>query len=150
MFYEDLAGGRTVPGRIINRTAENLSKLRTQGETVYGPQFVLANSENRTDWRRTGVIAEAPYFGGHDALDGAMMRVSQADMYDASHNPWPNNGVWDQPNAGVAAAALIRLSPSTSAHAGKQMPNTPGGPTMLFATPPVFSYQTIPIRAVGA
>lgn len=149
MFTEDMHGGRTVPDRIMNRNPDNLSKLRTQGVTVFGPQLVLANSERGTNFHRTHIDTPGPYFGGHDELGGRLMHVSQADMYDASHNPFPNNGVWDVPNAGVAAASLIRLAPTTSAHPGKQAPNTPGGPVMLFTTPPVFTYQTTPIRAVG-
>jgi hypothetical protein len=89
-----------------------------------------------------------PTFGDHDGLSGRLMAVAQADTYDTSQNPWPACGVWDQPGAGIAASELIRLAPTTSAHMGLAQA-TGAGPTMVFQAPPVFSYQSKPIYAVG-
>ena len=86
---------------------------------------------------------------GYDGLGGALMRVPQADFYNSEPNPWPANGVFDQPNAWHAIIPHIRLEPSTSAHPGAQA-NGQIGPSMLFHAPPVFSMQTRPILALGA
>lgn len=93
-------------------------------------------------------IDPTPSFGEHDALAGAIMKVSQADFYNSAVGAWPRAGVWDVPGAGVAAGGIPRLAPSTSAHPGLNM-STGAGPTMVFVAPPVFSVQSRPIYAVG-
>ena len=77
------------------------------------------------------------------------MRSAQADYYNSEPCPFPANGVWDQPGAGLAAAGgFLRLAPTTSAHPG--LTNSSGaGPTMIFTAPPVFTFQTTPIIASG-
>ncbi len=109
-----------------------------------------AGTTNPSDGFRARAMASLPrrpVFGHHDGL-GRLMAVAQADTYDSSRNPWPANGVWDQPGAAIAASELVRLQPTTSAHPGLAMA-TGAGPTMLFVTPPVFTVQTKPIYAVG-
>jgi hypothetical protein len=89
-------------------------------------------------------------FGDHDALQGRLMAVSQADLYDSQGN-WMNgnpSGVYDQPNAQIGILPLIRLQPSTSAHPGLAAA-TGAGPQMIYRTPPSFSAQTTPIYALG-
>lgn len=116
---------------------------------VYAPQEQPPNMEVMTQWSPYGDFTPAPYYGGHDPLSEAgdgLMHVPQADLYDVSPNPWPNNGQFDRPN--FFPALLLRLKPGTSAHPGFSMPTHPG-PTMLFHAPPIFSVQTVPIPAVG-
>lgn len=106
--------------------------------------------EEGTDWSPYGTREKEPYFGGYDGLSGRLMAVPQADTYDASPNPWPNNGQFDRPNSiGLAAWAIPRLRPHTSGHKGFSEPTRRGDPTALFNAPPVFSEQTTPIPAVG-
>lgn len=109
----------------------------------YGAAKIIPNSEVPTQWSPYGEFIPTPY---RKDMPGSMMAVAQAEMYDASPNPWPNNGQFDHPNGFFAA--LIRLKPHTSAHPGKSL-STGGGPTMYFHAPPVFSMQTKPIPAVG-
>jgi hypothetical protein len=87
-------------------------------------------------------------FGEHDGLQGALMRVAQADTWNAAPNPWPAAGTWEQPGGPIAASRITRLQPTTSAHFGLSSA-TGAGPTMLFVTPPVFTVQTRPILATG-
>lgn len=104
--------------------------------------------ETATQWSPFGQFNPTPFRGGWDELSQegrGMMANPQATLYDASPNPWPNNGQFDRPNGIVA---LIRLQPHTSAHPGKTMP-TGAGPAMLFRAPPVFTLQTQPVPAVG-
>jgi hypothetical protein len=89
-----------------------------------------------------------PTFGRHDGLGGRLMEVAQADMYGSFVQPWNRSGAWDQPGAGIAAAGIVRLAPSTSAHHGLAQATGPG-PTMIFTAPPVFSVQSVPIWALG-
>lgn len=111
----------------------------------YGPAELEPNMETPTRWTPFGTFVPRPYFGGHDGLDGRLMHVPQADLYDSARGPWPRSGVDDQPNA---AFHLIRLQPHTSAHPGLSLAST-YGPTMVFHTPPVWGTQTTPIWAVG-
>jgi hypothetical protein len=90
----------------------------------------------------------APYAARWDGLGGELMDVPQADLYDSSRNPWPGNGVYDQPSALIGLLGLLRLQPTTSAHPGATLPPD-YSPTTLFHAPPVFSLQTKPILAVG-
>ncbi len=89
-----------------------------------------------------------PVFGTHDALGGQLMRVAQSDGFNSAVGPWPRAGVHDEPGAGIAASAITRLAPSTSAHPGLTLA-TGAGPTMVYIAPPVFSVQSRPIYAVG-
>lgn len=109
----------------------------------YGAAEIMPGTETPTQWSPYGEFIPHPYLKD---MPGSLMAVAQAEMYDASPNPWPNNGQWDRP--GGFFADLIRLKPHTSAHPGKSMPVGPG-PTMYFHAPPVFSLQTKPIPAVG-
>lgn len=109
----------------------------------YGAAKIMESTENPTQWTPYGTLEAHPYLVD---MPRSLMAVAQAEMYDASPNPWPNNGQFDHPNGFFTA--LLRLRPSTSAHPGKSM-STGGGPTMLFHAPPVFSMQTKPIPAVG-
>lgn len=118
---------------------------------AHGPARVVPDSEEMTQWSAYGLFKPTPYYGGHDELSQegrGMMHVPQAALYDASPNPWPNNGQFDRPNNIGLVGAILRLRPTTSAHLGFSMP-TGGGPTMLFHAPPVFSMQSKPIPAVG-
>ena len=118
-----------------------------RSRAVYGPARITPNMETPTDWSPWGTFVPHPYSGQHDGLRGALMRVSQADTYDASPNPWPANGVDDQPNARFD---VLRLLPSTSAHPGWSLPSLAPSPAMVFQAPPIFGLQTVPIPAVGA
>lgn len=110
---------------------------------------LLQNSEVMTQWSPYGTLNARPYFGGYDGLGGRMMHVVKADLYDASPNPWPNNGQYDRPNGLFAVfQGLMLKKRETSAHPGFSMPTMPS-PNMLFHAPPVFSLQTTPIPAVG-
>lgn len=116
-----------------------------RSRAVYAPQRQPFNLEVGTTWTQWGTFTPHPYFGEHDALRGAMMKVPQADLYDASPNPFPANGVDDQPNA---AFHLLHLAPTTSAHPGNTIFVGPT-PLMAYQSPPTFGQQTIPIEAVG-
>lgn len=90
-----------------------------------------------------------PSFGEHDGLQGALMRVAQADLYMSSDGRFPRAGTWEEPGGPIAAAGIgLRLAPSTSAHPGLAT-STGAGPTMVFVAPPVFSVQTKPVYALG-
>lgn len=138
---EDLA---TRP--IINRAPDTMPDNLPLSVTVFRPAKLLPDSETPSQWSPYGVFYSHPYFGGHDGLQGRLMHVAQADMYDPSANPFPASGQFDRPNG--FWSGLIRLRPHTSAHPGKTMPAHPG-PTMLFHAPPPFGLQTKPIPAVG-
>lgn len=117
---------------------------------TYGPAEIIPDTETQTQWSPYGLFVSDPYFGGHDALSQeghGVMHVPQADLYDASPNPWPNNGQFDRPNS--IFVGLLRLEPTTSAHPGFSMSTKKGDPTSLFRTPPIFGIQTKPIPAVG-
>lgn len=116
---------------------------------VYAPAELPPNMEVMTQWSPYGTLYAQPYEGGHDPLSQAghgLMQVPQADLYDTSPNPFPNNGQYDRPN--FFPALLLRLKPTTSGHKGFSQPTHPG-PTMLFHAPPIFSVQTTPIPAMG-
>ena len=116
---------------------------------VNQPAAILENSEQGNNWTPHGLHRPAPYIGGHDGLEGRMMHVSHADLYDSSPNPWPNNGQYDRPNSIGLLGALLRLAPHTSAHPGFTMGTKRGDPTSLFNAPPAFGTQTVPIPALG-
>jgi hypothetical protein len=112
----------------------------------YGPQAQPPNMETKTGWNPYGgIIPREPYFGGYDGLGGRLMHVPQADLYNTAPNPWPANGVDDQPNARFD---IMHMPPSTSAHPGWSIPTGPS-PAMIFHAPPIFGVQTVPIPAFG-
>lgn len=122
---------------------------------VYGPAGIPMAMENPgTTLPSDGFSARPNYitvdvsFGDHDGLGGALMAVSQADLYYAIPQPFPRAGTWEEPGGPIAASMLPRLAPSTSAHPGLAQATGPG-PTMIFTAPPVFSAQTRPIYALG-
>lgn len=111
-------------------------------------QPLQPNMEVMSQWSPRGTFYPSPYPApAPDEFGGAINRQQRSGLYDASPNPWPNNGQMDRPNWSLGA--ILRLKPKTSAHKGFSNPTGPG-PTMLFKAPPVFTYQTTPIRAVGA
>ena len=136
---------------IINRAPDTHPDNVPLSVPEHGAAGLDPASESMTQWSPYGIFRPAPYVGGWDELsqDGrGLMQVPQAGLYDASPNPWPNNGQFDRPNSIGITVAILRLRPHTSAHPGFSQPTGPG-PTMLFRAPPVFSIQTQPIPAVG-
>ncbi len=116
-----------------------------RSRAVYGPAALEPNMETPTQWSPYGGYVPTPYVGGWDGLRGRLMHVSQADTYDVSPNPFPANGVNDQPNAMVIP---FDAGHESSIHPGLANPTGPG-PSMRFVAPPIFGLQTIPIQAVG-
>lgn len=113
----------------------------------YGPEKLQPDMGAPAGWNPyAGLVESTPYRGGWDGLHGRLMHVPQADMYNASPNPWPANGVDDQPNV---FPGILRLSPSTSAHPGFSLPSLAPSPAMIFQPPPIFGLQTVPIPAMG-
>lgn len=140
---------RQAPERENNR-APWPTHPRPRSRAVYGPAGRLPNAETPTHWSPYSFTVPTPYLlRGHDGLSGALMSVEQADLYDASPNPFPANGVWDEPNAWHGVMGLLRLPPHTSAHPGLTLVSDPPTPTMLFQAPPIFGLQTVPIAAMG-
>lgn len=113
---------------------------------VYGPAEITPQTEATTQWSPFSFTVAQPYRGGWDALGGRLMHVPQADTFFVGDNPWPANGVDDQPNV---LYSLLRLDPHTSAHPGFTLPMNAPGPAMVFNPPPVFGLQTQPIFAFG-
>jgi hypothetical protein len=133
---------------IMNRQPHSCPNNVPRSIPVEQAAMLAPDTETMTQWSAFGIFRPEPFRGGYDelSLEGrGMMANPQATLYDASPNPWPNNGQYDRPNAGMA---IVRLKPHTSAHAGFAMP-TGAGPTMLFRAPPVFTLQTQPVPAVG-
>lgn len=123
---------------------------------VYGPAMLPLGMENPGSTIPSDGFSARPSFvhvdvsfGDHDGLEGRLMAVAQADMYNSDPNPFPAAGVYDVPGAWHAVMPLLRLQPTTSAHMGLSNPASGGGPAMLFHAPPVFGVQTTPIYAVG-
>jgi hypothetical protein len=122
---------------------------------VYLPEERQPDMGAPSRWTPFGIMqpayepgTRAPFAGRWDGLGGRLMDVPQADFYNSEPNPFPANGVYDQPSAGIGVIGLLRLQPTTSAHPGASLASKEG-PTMLFHAPPVFSMQTKPILAVG-
>lgn len=135
---------------IINPAPDTHPDEVPRSVTVFEPAMILPETEETTEWSPYYFAVARPYFGGWDELSqkgNGVMHVPQADMYDPSANPWPNNGQWDRPNP--VGLQLLRLKPTTSAHAGFSMTTKRGDPTSLFRTPPIFGLQTKPVPAVG-
>ena len=145
MFY-----GQNAPN-IVNRAPDTMQNNLPRSRAVYGPALRQPAMENPSRWTPYGTFQPEPYlFEGHDGLRGALMSVEQADLYDASPNPFPNNGVFDHPGAAIAAVdGLLRLQPTTSAHPGHALPSGNASPTMVFHAPPANALQTMPIFALG-
>lgn len=143
---EDLAT-RPIANRAPDTHPDNVPLSIAQ----YGPAAILEDSETATQWSPYFQAIARPYFGGWDELSrhgNGIMHVAQADTYDASPNPWPNNGQFDHPGS-IAMVGIMRLRPHTSAHPGATMSTKRGDPTSLFRVPPIFSMQTTPVSAVG-
>lgn len=132
---------------IINRAPNTHPNEVPRSRTVDRAAMLIPDTETASEWTPYGTFYPEVYRGGYDGLDGRLMQVAQAGIYDPSANAWPNNAQWDRPNGFFAN--LLRLKPDTSAHPGKTMPAAAPGPTMLYKAPPIFSVQTQPIIAVG-
>lgn len=127
----------------------------TRSYTVYAPEERQPDMGAPNRWTPFGVFQ--PHYDGNgraalagrwDGLRGMLMDTPQADFLNSQPNPWPANGVYDEPNAAIGILPMVRLQPTTSAHPGAQI--TGGiGPSMLFHAPPVFGMQTKPILALG-
>lgn len=123
---------------------------------VYGPAGIPMGMENPGTTQPSdgfsayppNLTAPYPTFGRHDGLGGRLMEVSQADMYTSPPQPFPRAGTWEEPGGPIAASMMVRLAPTTSAHAGLAM-STGAGPAMVFVAPPVFTVQSKPIYALG-
>jgi len=148
---------------IIERNPWGAGEPFPRSETVFRPGILPTTEpgavgyEEMTQWSPFGTFYPAPQFDGWDPLSQVkhgVMHVPQADLYDASPNPWPNNGQFDHPNK-VALEAIPMLAQrggiprETSAHPGFMQPTAKGDPSSLFHAPPVFSVQQRPIPAVG-
>lgn len=148
---EDLA---TRP--IMNRNPDSRPNWTPLSVPTYEPMILDGDAdwEVGTNWTPyTGHVHPEIFWFGWDPLSlnrgHGLMHVAQADLYDASPNPWPNNGQFDHPNSlALSPAAIPRIPRESSAHHGFMQP-TGGGPTMLFHAPPIFGLQTKPIPAVG-
>lgn len=124
---------------------------------VYQPGMIAPSNENPGSTLPSDGFSAVPNFvavnvsfGDHDALDGRLMAVAQADSYNSAVGPFPRAGTYEEPGAATAVLQMMRLAPTTSAHPGLSLGMGGGpGPTMLFQAPPVFSVQTRPIYATG-
>lgn len=133
------------PWPAIPRPLSNFyTEVQDQDVTVDGNDGRRYPDPPPTQWSPYGTFESIPYFKEPPA---SAMKIRRTDFYDASPNPFPNNGQWDKPNGYFAS--LLRLKPHTSAHPGKNLDASAPGPTMYFKAPPVFSMQTKPIPAVG-
>lgn len=156
-----MPGYRQNQPNVVNRAPDSQRPgARLPAYPVYSPAMVLQDSETPTRWTPFGTFVPAlssitPGGGRasaaqrHDGLDGRLMDVPQADTYNAAPNPFPANGVADDPMMYTAIARLIRLRPTTSAHPGASLTSGEASPAMVFHAPPVFGLQTRPIVAVG-
>lgn len=149
-----MAGYRQNAPNVVNR-APDTQREGTRSATIFAPQMLQPDMGAPTRWTPFGIFSpQIP--GGRasaakrwDGLQGALMDVPQADFLDASRNPFPANGVADDPMMVQAIAKQIRLKPTTSAHPGLSLSSGEASPTMVFHAPPVFGLQTKPIYAVG-
>lgn len=133
------------PDRIINRNPGMTSTQYPRSMSLRSrAQIVQSNSETGTNWTPYGMFVTHPY---EVPMPSSMMAQANAHMLNSAQGIWPAGGQADVPN-GQQAGPLIRLKPSTSAHPGFTNP-TGANPTMVFFSPPVFSYQTRPIYATG-
>lgn len=126
----------TIPRPISNFYSESQQQPLIEGAFEDPPP---------TQWSPFGMFQSMPFIKRGKGVVGSAT-IRKTDFYDASPNPWPNNGQFDHPNGYFAQ--LIRLRTHTSAHPGANL-TTGGGPTMYFKAPPIFSMQTKPIAAVG-
>jgi len=140
-----LMGSPLLHERIINRNPQKSTQYSRALANEGGPQVRGMGDERGQDWSPYGVRATHPFRLG---LPRSLMGVEQATgFYQSAVGLWPANGQADYPN-GQQAGALIRLDPSTSAHAGYMNPTGPN-PNMVFISPPIFGFQTKPIYATG-
>ncbi len=150
-FYRQNAGN--IPPR--NGTAP-CKNAYPYSETVYGPAMIPMGMTNAGTTEPSSGFQAAPQntlfnrptFGRWDGLAGRLMEVSQADTYTSPPQPFPRAGTWEEPGGPIAASMMVRLAPTTSAHAGLTQA-TGAGPAMLFVAPPVFTVQSKPIYALG-
>ena len=136
------------PGRIMNRNPQHSTQYSRSLANEGGPQvrgLGGGGDESGQDWTPYGIRATHPY---RKPMPYSMMSVEQATgFYQSSVGMWPANGQADYPN-GRQEAGRVHLDPSGSAHLGYMNPTGPN-PNMVFISPPVFAYTTIPIYATG-
>jgi hypothetical protein len=133
------------PDRIMNRNPGMVSTQYSRSRAVQSrPQVLPEANETGTNWTPYGMFVTHPY---EVPMPYSLMSQAQAHLYDSAVGMWPAAAQADYPN-GQQAGPLIRLAPTTSAHPGFANP-TGANPTMVFFSPPVFSYQTKPIYATG-
>lgn len=141
-FYRQ--GPRTTPG---SGPVQGWGRdWQPRSRNAMGPALVQPNLETQTRWTPWGTFQPQPYFGRWDGLRGRLTMVTQADFFDSSPNPWPSNGVDDQPGAGIHARLV--LARENSIHRAPYLQSQPQ-PAMVFRPPPIFGLQTTPIMAVG-
>lgn len=149
-----MAGYRQNAGNVINRAPDS-QRQGTRSIANYGPEMFQPDMGAPAGWNPFGMRVasydggRAPAAGRWDGLRGRLMDVPQADLFNSAPNPWPANGVADDPAMYQALARSIRLKPTTSAHPGLSLTSGEASPAMVFHAPPVFGLQTKPIMAVG-
>lgn len=151
-----MAGYRQNAPNVVNRAPDTQRPgAHSLTRSLFGPAELIPDMGAPTRWTPFGIFS--PQIPGgramaaqrHDGLGGRLMDVPQADLLDSSRNPFPANGVADDPAMVQAIAKQIRLKPTTSAHPGLSLTSGEATPTMVFHAPPVFGLQTKPIYAVG-
>lgn len=146
MAYSLRDGLQAAPDRIINRNPATNTQYSKAFANEGGPQVRPANNEVGTDWTPYGMFVTHPY---HVPMPYSLMDVSQATgFYQSAVGLWPANGQADYPNGQQTGPHLIAVN-TGSAHQGFMTPTGPN-PNMVFFSPPVFGYQTVPIYATGA
>lgn len=134
------------PDRIINRNPATNTQYSKAFANEGGPQVRPANNEVGTNWTPYGMFVTHPYIV---PMPYSMMAVSQATgFYQSAVGLWPANGQADYPNGQQTGGHMPTLN-TGSAHQGFMTPPTVGT-NMVFFSPPVFGYQTIPVYATGA
>jgi hypothetical protein len=150
-----LAGYRQNAGNVINRDPDS-QRQGTRSIANYRPEMRQPDMGAPAGWNPFGMRVasydgngRAPAAGRWDGLRGALMDVPQADLLNQAPNPWPANGVADDPMTYQAIMRVMRLKPTTSAHPGASLTSGEASPSMIFHAPPIFGLQTKPIMAVG-
>lgn len=134
------------PDRIINRNPKTNTAYSTARANEGGPQVRPGGSEVGTTWTPYGMFVTHPY---EVPMPQSLMAVAQATGFYDSAQLWLGaNGQADYPNA-QQTGPMMRLTPTGSAHQGYMTP-VGANPNMVFFSPPVFGYQTVPIYATGA
>ena len=150
-----MAGYRQNAGNVVNRAPDS-QRQGTRSVTIFAPADRQPDMGAPSRWTPFSPGDPPAYSGGRaiaaarwDGLQGRLMDVPQADLYDSSPNPWPASGVADDPMIYQAIMRVIRLAPTTSAHPGASLTSGEASPAMIFKAPPIFGLQTKPIYAVG-